>query len=378
MSAEQTSPAAGRTELPVVHLDATRGGQIADAAAADVHLKIGEEPVRLRITVPTGPARPRDLLPVFQGLTDVVVGVAVRQVEREGKAISCRAGCGACCRQLVPVAPSEARDIARLVEAMPEPRRAEIKGRFAAALERLGTAGLLDQIRGRWQEAGSPLLSLGLDYFHVGVPCPFLEDESCSIHPDRPLSCREFLVTSPAEHCARPTPETVKAVRLPAHPAAALREVDRRAAQPAWVPLILALEWAAAHPDEPPARPGPVVAQEFFAVVTRPPDAADGPGAVADWVTADNLRPLLTALGWVAGTGFPAADWPALERDVQGSHAAEGRWVDYALAGDRPFKLRLARDPDAGAVRVRAQAPPEVEPLVRLAVAFCQRFRVRE
>jgi Fe-S-cluster containining protein len=36
------------------------------------------------------------------------------------------------------------------------------------------------------------------------MPCPFLEDESCSIHPDRPLVCREYLVTSPAELCAGP------------------------------------------------------------------------------------------------------------------------------------------------------------------------------
>ncbi|HEY5241787.1 MAG TPA: YkgJ family cysteine cluster protein [Polyangiaceae bacterium] len=28
------------------------------------------------------------------------------------------------------------------------------------------------------------------------VSCPFLEEESCSIHPDRPPICREYLVTS--------------------------------------------------------------------------------------------------------------------------------------------------------------------------------------
>jgi hypothetical protein len=33
-------------------------------------------------------------------------------------------------------------------------------------------------------------------YFLQGVACPFLEAESCGIHPDRPLACREYLVTS--------------------------------------------------------------------------------------------------------------------------------------------------------------------------------------
>ncbi len=43
-------------------------------------------------------------------------------------------------------------------------------------------------------------------YFHLGIACPFLEDESCSIHADRPISCREYLVTSPAVNCADPKP----------------------------------------------------------------------------------------------------------------------------------------------------------------------------
>ena len=49
----------------------------------------------------------------------------------------------------------------------------------------------------------------------MGVPCPFLEDESCSIHPERPLVCREYLVTSPAALCAGPTQEGVTPVAVP-------------------------------------------------------------------------------------------------------------------------------------------------------------------
>ncbi len=31
-----------------------------------------------------------------------------------------------------------------------------------------------------------------------------------------------------------------------------------------WVPLILALEWAAANPDDPPAKPGPELLGDFL------------------------------------------------------------------------------------------------------------------
>lgn len=41
---------------------------------------------------------------------------------------------------------------------------------------------------------------------------PFLEDDACSIHPHRPSVCREYLVTSPAEHCAELGRKLVKRV----------------------------------------------------------------------------------------------------------------------------------------------------------------------
>jgi hypothetical protein len=65
-----------------VRLVATAGATGSTATAtANIQLAIGGERFRLEITVPTRPTRPRDLLPVLQGLTDVVVGVAVRGVE---------------------------------------------------------------------------------------------------------------------------------------------------------------------------------------------------------------------------------------------------------------------------------------------------------
>jgi hypothetical protein len=79
-------------------------------------------------------------------------------------------------------------------------------------------------------------------------------EESCSIHPDRPAACREDLVTSPAESGAHPTQETVRCVPLPLKVSAALRHCatdGATAGRPSgWVPLILAPEWAAAHPEE--------------------------------------------------------------------------------------------------------------------------------
>src|SRR4051812_12866094 len=99
--------------LPIVELRATGPGP---TATADVRLTIAGHPVHLRLTVPTGPAPVRDLLPLFHGLTNLVVDIAEKNVEQQGEHVSCRAGCGACCRQVVPISESEAHAVRKLVD----------------------------------------------------------------------------------------------------------------------------------------------------------------------------------------------------------------------------------------------------------------------
>jgi Fe-S-cluster containining protein len=242
----------------------------------NVEFAVGGERFRGEVPVPAGPARADDLLPVFQQLTDTIVGIAADHSTRAGKPVSCRKGCGACCRQLVPISEPEARALHRLVSELPEPRRSEIRARFAEAARRLEAAGLVEQLRDPERCLDQNLRAFGLAYFRQAIACPFLEEESCSIHPDRPLSCREYLVTSPAEHCASPSAETVRPVDLPTKVSTILTRLDAdpKARFARWVPMILALEWAEAHPEEePPRRTGPELLREVFErLAGRAPD----------------------------------------------------------------------------------------------------------
>jgi hypothetical protein len=168
-----------------------------------------------------------------------------------------------------------------MVERLSEPRRSTVRARFADARRRLEAAGLVDTLRctAAWSEGDGR--SVGLAYFRLGIPCPFLEEESCSIYADRPLGCREYLVTSAAEHCARPSAETVACVKLPFKvwtAVARFDDVPPGAKVIRWVPLILALDWTAAHPDGATPRPGPELLREFFDHVTgkEPPQQRPG------------------------------------------------------------------------------------------------------
>ncbi|MGE5718007.1 MAG: YkgJ family cysteine cluster protein, partial [Acidobacteriota bacterium] len=114
-----------------------------------VGMKVWDDEVEMELTLPAGPARLASLLPVFQQVADGLVGMAAERAGAQGRVVSCKKGCGACCRQLVPISEIEARRIARLVEELPEPRRTEVRARFSRARERLAEAGLLSKLENR-------------------------------------------------------------------------------------------------------------------------------------------------------------------------------------------------------------------------------------
>jgi Fe-S-cluster containining protein len=227
--------------------------------------------MEMEITVPSGPTRPRRMLPVFQSLTEALVGVGIQNAEAEGRAISCRKGCGACCCQIVPLSEIEAHQIGEVLANLPEPRRAEVLARFEAAYEHFRAAGLLEKLESPERFSLGELQQFGLDYFRQGVSCPFLEEGSCSIYQDRPLACREYLVTSPAENCSQPTAQTVKTVEMPGKVSIALCRLTQDSTQRfiPWVPLILVPKWLASHTEEAAPRPGPEILQEIFARLTE-------------------------------------------------------------------------------------------------------------
>jgi Fe-S-cluster containining protein len=208
-----------------------------------VHLRLMIDGVEVEpgVAVPAGRSPRRVLLPVLRGLTDTVVRIAER-----GVTVSCRKGCDACCRQMVPISATEAYGLAETIERMEPQEAAGVMERFDVACERLEELGLLGRLERRGELSESELKALDRDYFAAGVECPFLVDHACSIHAERPLACREFLVTSAAENCARPGDGGVEQVVLGAKVSVALLSQEERG----WLPLVLARGFMARYPEK--------------------------------------------------------------------------------------------------------------------------------
>lgn len=233
---------------------------------ASTELLIGGNKLKLKLVVPTNDVPPESLLPTLQELSSLIVDGVIEKVEKQGAKISCKKGCAACCRQHVPISPAEARLMAAIVENMPEPGRSEFKKRFEQAVQRLRESGIMDQAMNYHQLSKKETLAMAKEYFELGIACPFLENESCSVYPFRPLICREYLVISPASHCAKLDEEHIKRLKLPVSVADTFSGMDgvRKKGENKYIPLIMALEWTEKHSDDCELRPGPKWVQNFF------------------------------------------------------------------------------------------------------------------
>jgi Fe-S-cluster containining protein len=256
---------------------------------ASFTLPLGAASIQVTVQLSTARTTLTQFLPVIQNVENAIVEKIAQEANDAGRPISCRAGCGACCRQMVPISIFEAEALTAWLATLPEAQMAVIRERFHRALSALRDAGVIDKIvdgdRSSDQEHAQ---QVAIDYFHAGVPCPFLVDESCSIHPIRPLSCREYLVTSSPELCKDPSVNDVSGIQFPVRLSRALfafgqqLEHDPRG----WIPLVFLLAWgkSGAKPGDLVSGSGPEVLKKFLdnvsaVCIDKPPSQppADSP-----------------------------------------------------------------------------------------------------
>lgn len=250
-----------------------------EMVSGDLRLNVGGEQFELNLTIPATPVKPQRVLPVLQKVTNEIVARGIQRATEEGKSISCKAACGACCRQPLLISEAEAFNLAELVESMPAERRRVIKQRFRegrAHFEKLDWFNRFDALTERAKasesdEVRAQFVALLSEYIEQRIACPFLEAESCGIYEDRPLICREYLVTSPAENCANPRPENTDKLPISGKPSKAIAILTQteNAEKPSSLLLIRLLEFAEMHTEKFDERTGPAWADDFFRLLTN-------------------------------------------------------------------------------------------------------------
>jgi len=190
-------------------------------------------------------------------MTQAIMSAAVESEKKEGRGVTCKAGCAACCRHLVPITVVEAKSLGAALARLPTARREAVKRRFASALSKMESAGLAASST---TEPRSALLAskgasnawedVSSRYQELAIPCPFLENERCVAYEDRPFVCREHMVTTDPRACT--TGDGARAVVRPMYMTPALAAVARilDGASPSILPLPFMLEWLEAKGGE--------------------------------------------------------------------------------------------------------------------------------
>ena len=208
------------------------------------------------IDVPTAFIPITAIVPVTRRLGDEAEQLEVLRTIEAGQSISCRMGCAACCRMLVPVSVPEAFALRDYVEQLPEDRRTHLLDRLRERKDSLKREGLWDQLNDVAEASRSvpdeELDPINRSYYALRIPCPYLENEMCSIYEARPSACRELLVTSPAELCQDMERNPVAPLPVSMRISSILGLVwgTLTDSPPRLIPLPMALEWAERHEEE--------------------------------------------------------------------------------------------------------------------------------
>ncbi len=120
-----------------------------------------------RLSFPSDEVKKSWLKPLLEGyhIVDKGVSKAISEERKKGRKLACGKGCSTCCgtHQDIPIYPLELTGIIWYVN---------------------------EKIAGELRN----VLKTQLSEFKKSSPCPFIVDNACSIHPMRPMACRQFNV----------------------------------------------------------------------------------------------------------------------------------------------------------------------------------------
>lgn len=188
-----------------------------------------------------------DIVPVARQMGARLASARLESLRANGSQVSCRKGCAACCRYLVPLSVPEAFALWDEIHSLPEPQHERVMVPYLHMARAILNAvpAMQDSLAGEFVEAISRW------YGPMDLDCPFLAGELCSIYQQRPIACREYMITGDASRCSGEGPGHAEVVPLPVSVAEALMELaaEVEGTEPQALLLPLALLWAHDHPD---------------------------------------------------------------------------------------------------------------------------------
>lgn len=219
-----------------------------DAETISFELDILGEPVRFSISVAQKQARLSDIAPLARTLSTKLTDTVLDRLHRNGKFSPCCKGCSACCNYLIPLSVPEAFRLREELLALPaEQGRALLQSCLDTAKRILDEKPKEFDINELTEaECQIQINQLGKWYAGLKLPCPFLSDSLCTSYENRPVACREYIVTGSALLCEDERTDESQIVQMPVSVLQCLGQLTAELEQSniEAVMLPLAIPWA--------------------------------------------------------------------------------------------------------------------------------------
>jgi len=173
-----------------------------DGEIVSFDLSVADKKVPFRISITAKRAKLADIVPPARTIADKLILAFLETLAQNGQSISCRKGCSACCRYLIPLSVPEIFRFREELLAMPKDKGSRILKSCAVAAKRI-----LDESS---ESLDADIITknnldqtdhLSKWYAGLKLPCPFLSEGLCELYEQRPLACRQHIVTGSSFFC---------------------------------------------------------------------------------------------------------------------------------------------------------------------------------
>jgi len=223
-----------------------------------------------------------EIVPLARKLADRIVRQTTESLSEQGTPVTCVKGCSACCRYLVPLSvPDVFRITEELLDVSAECGSAILQSSIEAAKAIIGSR---PEFGGSGEcpsdEEGTSDFMEDVNEWYSGLEldCPLLRDRLCTIYDNRPLACREHIVTGSTDLCRSGEDYESQVVPLPVSIldclAELVAELEGGEVESVMTPLLL--PWAHNNSERGQRTwPAPMMVQRFFEMVRHKAAAAE-------------------------------------------------------------------------------------------------------
>jgi Fe-S-cluster containining protein len=203
--------------------------------------------IPFRVGVADEQARLADIVPLARAISTKLALTVIDDLSKNGQSVSCHKSCSACCNYLIPLSVPEVFCLREELVSMSAGASSRILRSCLATAERILDRRLRKSYLEGFSKSGQPQMNqVSKWYAGLELACPFLSDGLCTLYEQRPIACREHMVTSSPRTCKSEESNEPEVVRMPVSVLDALGQfaADLEQSDVEAVMLPLALPWA--------------------------------------------------------------------------------------------------------------------------------------